>query len=107
MNEFSRDMHAHEQWADVKNTWLDGAGTNIVYIVYICNYHFIIMKSKCKRRFLAGELGVSQSAIEVVFGRMNANRQLQIKAPARLPACIALPLASAATSSAAPSRRSR
>ncbi|AGU53090.1 hypothetical protein VAPA_2c05300 [Variovorax paradoxus B4] len=100
-------MHAHEQWAEVKNTWFDGADTNIVFIIYICNYHFIIIKSKCKRRFLAGGLGVSQSAIEVVFGRKNANRQLRIKAPARLPACIALPLASDVTSSAAPSRRSR
>ncbi|WP_437559511.1 DUF167 domain-containing protein [Acidithiobacillus sulfuriphilus] len=36
-------------------------------------------------RFLAGEFGVAPSAIEVVFGRMNVNKQLRVKAPARLP----------------------
>ena len=36
-------------------------------------------------RFLAGEFGVAPSAIQVVFGRMNVNKQLRIKAPARLP----------------------
>ncbi len=36
-------------------------------------------------RFLAGEFGVAPSAIEVVFGRMNVNKQLRIKAPAHLP----------------------
>lgn len=39
-------------------------------------------------RFLAGEFGVSDSDIEVVFGRMNVNKQLRIKAPKRLPAVI-------------------
>jgi len=37
-------------------------------------------------RFLAGEFGVSPSAIEVVFGRFNVNKQLRVKAPTRLPA---------------------
>jgi len=37
-------------------------------------------------RFLAREFGVSPAAIEVVFGRFNVNKQLRIKAPARLPA---------------------
>jgi uncharacterized protein (TIGR00251 family) len=37
-------------------------------------------------RFLAGEFGVPLSAIEVVFGRMNVNKQLRIKAPQKLPA---------------------
>jgi len=37
-------------------------------------------------RFLAGEFGVSPSAIEVVFGRFNVNKQLRIKAPQKLPA---------------------
>ncbi|PWB84364.1 MAG: hypothetical protein C3F11_01745 [Methylocystaceae bacterium] len=37
-------------------------------------------------RFLAGEFGVSPSAIEVVFGRMNVNKQLRIEAPQKLPA---------------------
>ncbi|MDD2877651.1 MAG: DUF167 family protein [Acidiphilium sp.] len=36
-------------------------------------------------RFLAGEFGVATSAIEVVFGRMNVNKQLRIKAPEKLP----------------------
>ena len=36
-------------------------------------------------RFLAGEFGVAPSAIEVVFGRMNVNKQLRIKAPTHLP----------------------
>jgi uncharacterized protein (TIGR00251 family) len=39
-------------------------------------------------RFLADEFGVSRSDIEVVFGRKNVNKQLRIKAPSRLPACI-------------------
>lgn len=39
-------------------------------------------------RFLAEEFGVSTSDIEVVFGRMNINKQLRIKAPKRLPAVI-------------------
>jgi hypothetical protein len=37
-------------------------------------------------RFLAPHFGVSASAIEVVFGRMNVNKQLRIKAPTKLPA---------------------
>ncbi len=39
-------------------------------------------------RFLAAEFGVAISAIQVVFGRMNVNKQLRIKAPTRLPAVI-------------------
>jgi uncharacterized protein YggU (UPF0235/DUF167 family) len=39
-------------------------------------------------RFLAEEFGVSVSDIQVVFGRMNVNKQLRIKAPKRLPAVI-------------------
>ena len=37
-------------------------------------------------RFLAGEFGVASGDIEVVFGRMNVNKQLRIKSPKRLPA---------------------
>ncbi len=36
-------------------------------------------------RFLAPLFGVQVSAIEVVFGRENVNKQLRIKAPAKLP----------------------
>ncbi len=39
-------------------------------------------------KFLAGEFEVARSDIEVVFGRMNINKQLRIKAPKRLPDCI-------------------
>lgn len=39
-------------------------------------------------RFLAQEFGVAVADIEVVFGRMNVNKQLRIKAPKRLPAVI-------------------
>lgn len=39
-------------------------------------------------RFLAEEFGVAISDIKVVFGRMNVNKQLRIKAPKRLPAVI-------------------
>jgi uncharacterized protein len=39
-------------------------------------------------RFLAEEFGVSVSDIQVMFGRMNVNKQLRIKAPKRLPAVI-------------------
>ncbi|NVN91835.1 MAG: DUF167 domain-containing protein [Desulfuromonadales bacterium] len=39
-------------------------------------------------RFLVVEFGVSISAIQVVFGRMNVNKQLRIKAPTRLPSVI-------------------
>ena len=40
-------------------------------------------------RFLAAEFGVATGDIEVVFGRMNVNKQLRIKSPKRLPAAIA------------------
>lgn len=40
-------------------------------------------------RFLAKEFDVAISDIEVVFGRMNINKQLRIKAPAKLPPVIA------------------
>ena len=36
-------------------------------------------------RFLAPLFGVSVSAIEVVFGQENVNKQLRIKAPTKLP----------------------
>jgi hypothetical protein len=39
-------------------------------------------------RFLAGEFDVTVKDIEVVFGRMNVNKQLRIKSPAQLPAVI-------------------
>ena len=39
-------------------------------------------------RFFAEEFGVSNKDIEVVFGRMNINKKLRIKAPKRLPAVI-------------------
>lgn len=39
-------------------------------------------------RFLAQEFSVGASDIEVVFGRMNVNKQLRIKSPKRLPAVI-------------------
>lgn len=39
-------------------------------------------------RFLAKEFGVSRSAIEVVFGRFNVNKQLRVTAPAKLPGVI-------------------
>ena len=39
-------------------------------------------------RFLAEEFGVSIGDILVVFGRMNVNKQLRIKAPTRLPTVI-------------------
>ncbi len=37
-------------------------------------------------RFLAPLFGVSASAIEVVFGQENVNKQLRITAPTKLPA---------------------
>ncbi len=37
-------------------------------------------------RFLAPHFGVSAADITVVFGRMNVNKQLRIKAPTKLPA---------------------
>ena len=39
-------------------------------------------------RFLAEEFGVSVGDIQVVFGRMNVNKQLRIRAPKRLPSVI-------------------
>ncbi|MFK5891940.1 MAG: DUF167 domain-containing protein [Pseudomonadota bacterium] len=36
-------------------------------------------------RFLAKEFGVKQSAIEVVYGDMNINKQLRVNAPKKLP----------------------
>lgn len=39
-------------------------------------------------RFLAKEFAVRVSDIEVVFGRMNVNKQLRIKAPQKLPSII-------------------
>ena len=39
-------------------------------------------------RFLAAEFGVATGDIEVVFGRMNVNKQLRIHFPKRLPAII-------------------
>lgn len=39
-------------------------------------------------RFLAKEFDVASSAIEVVFGRMNVNKQLRIKAPKKMPSVI-------------------
>ena len=39
-------------------------------------------------RYLADQFGVSVGDIEVVFGRMNVNKQLRIRAPQRLPAVI-------------------
>lgn len=38
--------------------------------------------------FLAKEFDVKKSAIEVVFGRMNINKQLRITAPKKLPVVI-------------------
>jgi len=40
-------------------------------------------------RFLAKEFNVATSDITVVFGRMNVNKQLRIKAPKNLPPMIA------------------
>ena len=42
-------------------------------------------------RFLAGEFGVPESAITVVFGVYNVNKQLRITVPKRLPAVIPPP----------------
>ena len=39
-------------------------------------------------RFLAKEFKVSPSDFEVVYGRMNVNKQLRIKVPKELPALI-------------------
>jgi len=39
-------------------------------------------------RFLAKEFGVAVADIEVVFGRMNVNKQLRITAPKQLPRVI-------------------
>ncbi len=40
-------------------------------------------------KFLAKEFGVKNADIEVVFGRMNVNKQLRITAPSKLPLVIA------------------
>ena len=40
-------------------------------------------------KFLCSEFGVKKSDIEVVFGRMNVNKQLRIKDPQILPSVIA------------------
>lgn len=40
-------------------------------------------------RFLATQFGVTAADIEVVFGRMNVNKQVRIKAPTQLPAVFA------------------
>jgi len=40
-------------------------------------------------KFLAKEFAVRVSDIEVVFGRMNVNKQVRITAPTRLPPVIA------------------
>ena len=39
-------------------------------------------------RFLADEFGVAVGDIQVMFGRMNVNKQLRITAPKRLPSVI-------------------
>ena len=36
-------------------------------------------------KFLAKEFGVKQSAVKVIYGNMNINKQLRIKAPKKLP----------------------
>lgn len=44
-------------------------------------------------RFLAGEFGVAPSAITVVYGRLDINKQLRIETPTKLPSVIGqLPL---------------
>ncbi|WP_394757050.1 DUF167 domain-containing protein [Rhodoferax sp.] len=40
-------------------------------------------------RFLATQFGVAGADIEVVFGRMNVNKQVRIKAPKKLPGVFA------------------
>lgn len=45
-------------------------------------------------RFLAGEFGVTNADIEVVFGRFNVNKQLRIKSPKKLPSIISKQFAS-------------
>ena len=39
-------------------------------------------------KFLAKEFGVKINDIEVVFGRMNINKQIRVKSPIHLPASI-------------------
>lgn len=46
-------------------------------------------------KFLAEEFGVASRDIEVVFGRMNVNKQLRIHAPKSLPSVISKHLAQA------------
>ncbi len=40
-------------------------------------------------KWLAKEFGINKNDIEVVFGRMNINKQLRIKSPTKLPRVIA------------------
>jgi len=40
-------------------------------------------------KFLAEEFGVKTTDIEVVFGRMNVNKQIRVTAPKHLPPAIA------------------
>ncbi|MEI6744697.1 MAG: DUF167 family protein [Methylococcaceae bacterium] len=44
-------------------------------------------------RFLAKEFDVTNADIEVVFGRLNVNKQLRIKSPKKLPSVICKQLA--------------
>ncbi len=44
-------------------------------------------------RFLAKEFDVTNADIEVVFGRLNVNKQLRIKSPKKLPSVISKQLA--------------
>ncbi len=39
-------------------------------------------------KFLAGEFGVKTADIEVVFGRMNVNKQIRVTRPKKLPKVI-------------------
>ena len=48
-------------------------------------------------RFLAPLFGVAVADIEVVFGQENVNKQLRIRAPKKLPAVFAQPLAGPGT----------
>jgi len=43
-------------------------------------------------RFLASQFGVTDADIEVVFGRMNVNKQIRIKAPTQLPSVFTKPV---------------
>jgi uncharacterized protein YggU (UPF0235/DUF167 family) len=54
-------------------------------------------------RFRAAEFGVAPSAIDMVFGRQNVEKQLRIKAPASLPTGINPPSATPAVGVVTPS----